>query len=74
MVELDEKRYVQSLKPFLMDVCFAWANGSPFTDVCKLTDIFEGIFFILYITSFIESHGTIINGTIYSGFNYFTAV
>lgn len=42
MVELDEKRYVQSLKPFLMDVCFAWANGSPFTDVCKLTDIFEG--------------------------------
>lgn len=41
-LELDEEEYVDSFRPSLMDVVFAWSNGASFADVCKLTDIFEG--------------------------------
>ncbi|XP_050084334.1 exosome RNA helicase MTR4 [Anopheles aquasalis] len=41
-VELDEERYVESFKPFLMDVVLAWCKGASFADLCKMTDIFEG--------------------------------
>nr|XP_023026843.1 superkiller viralicidic activity 2-like 2 isoform X1 [Leptinotarsa decemlineata]XP_023026844.1 superkiller viralicidic activity 2-like 2 isoform X2 [Leptinotarsa decemlineata] len=39
---LDEELYVERFKPFLMDVVFAWCNGSPFKDICGMTEIFEG--------------------------------
>ncbi|CAH0555487.1 unnamed protein product [Brassicogethes aeneus] len=39
---LDEDLYVERFKPFLMDVVFAWCNGSPFSELCEMTDIFEG--------------------------------
>ncbi|EAT39110.1 AAEL009067-PA [Aedes aegypti] len=41
-VDLDEERYVESFKPFLMDVVLAWCKGSSFLQLCKMTDIFEG--------------------------------
>eukprot|EP00052_Salpingoeca_macrocollata_P028835 m.283314 g.283314 ORF g.283314 m.283314 type:complete len:1104 (+) comp22905_c9_seq1:498-3809(+) len=41
-MELNEEEYVQSFKPDMMDVVFAWANGSRFCDICKMTKIFEG--------------------------------
>ncbi|XP_055592705.1 exosome RNA helicase MTR4 [Uranotaenia lowii] len=41
-VELDEERYVESFKPFLMDVVLAWCKGSSFLELCKMTEIFEG--------------------------------
>lgn len=39
---LEEDTYVEKFKPFLMDVVFAWCNGSPFKSICDMTDIFEG--------------------------------
>ncbi|CAG9862000.1 unnamed protein product [Phyllotreta striolata] len=39
---LDEDAYVERFKPFLMDVVFAWCNGSPFKSICEMTDVFEG--------------------------------
>ncbi|XP_077980932.1 exosome RNA helicase MTR4-like isoform X2 [Glandiceps talaboti] len=41
-LDIDEEDYVESFKPHLMDVCFAWANGSNFAQICKMTDVFEG--------------------------------
>lgn len=41
-IELDEENYVEKFRPFLMDVVFAWCNGSSFLQICKMTDIFEG--------------------------------
>lgn len=41
-LELDEDTYVERFKPSLMDVVFAWCNGATFSDLCKMTDIFEG--------------------------------
>ncbi|XP_052894689.1 exosome RNA helicase MTR4 [Anopheles moucheti] len=41
-VEVDEERYVESFKPFLMDVVLCWCKGSSFAQLCKMTDIFEG--------------------------------
>lgn len=38
----DEEDYVKSFNPGLVEVCFAWASGAKFVDICKLTDIFEG--------------------------------
>lgn len=34
--------YVESFKPHIMDVVFAWANGASFSQICKMTDAFEG--------------------------------
>lgn len=39
---LDEDQYVERFKPSLMDVVFAWCNGSTFSDLCSMTEIFEG--------------------------------
>lgn len=41
-LQLDEDSYVERFKPFLMDVVYAWCNGASFSDLCKMTEIFEG--------------------------------
>ncbi|XP_070563794.1 exosome RNA helicase MTR4-like [Ptychodera flava] len=41
-LDIDEEDYVDSFRPHLMDVCFAWANGASFAQICKMTDVFEG--------------------------------
>ncbi|XP_017769968.1 PREDICTED: superkiller viralicidic activity 2-like 2 [Nicrophorus vespilloides] len=41
-LEIDEEAYVDRFKPFLMDVVYAWCNGSSFSDLCRMTEIFEG--------------------------------
>lgn len=41
-LNLDEDKYVEGFKPYLMDVVFAWCNGATFSDLCKMTEIFEG--------------------------------
>ena len=33
---------MEKFKPHIMDVVFAWANGSSFSQICKMTDAFEG--------------------------------
>lgn len=39
---LNEDAYVERFKPYLMDVVFEWCNGAMFSELCKMTDIFEG--------------------------------
>ena len=41
-VELEEDAYVERFKPFMMDVVHEWCNGASFSQLCKMTDIFEG--------------------------------
>ncbi|ORZ19116.1 antiviral helicase [Lobosporangium transversale] len=41
-LSLDEEEYVQSFRAELMDVVYAWANGAKFSQICKMTDVFEG--------------------------------
>ncbi|KAK9838518.1 hypothetical protein WJX81_004706 [Elliptochloris bilobata] len=36
------EEYVESFKPFLMDIIHAWSRGATFEQICKMTDIFEG--------------------------------
>ena len=46
-LEIDVETYVESFKPHIMDVVFAWANGASFSQICKMTDAFEGNDFLL---------------------------
>ncbi|KAI9887622.1 MAG: ATP-dependent RNA helicase mtr4 [Watsoniomyces obsoletus] len=39
---LNEEEYVQSFKPQLMEVVYAWSHGSSFAQICKMTDVYEG--------------------------------
>lgn len=41
-LDLDEEEYVESFRPHLMDVVHAWCSGAPFSQICKMTDVFEG--------------------------------
>ncbi|KAF2491028.1 putative ATP dependent RNA helicase [Lophium mytilinum] len=41
-VELVEKEYLDTFKPELMEVVFAWSKGASFLEICKLTDVYEG--------------------------------
>jgi ATP-dependent RNA helicase DOB1 len=41
-MNMSEEEYVKSFNPGLVDATYAWAAGSKFVDICKLTDIFEG--------------------------------
>lgn len=42
-LEVDEETYLSQFKPHLMDVVYAWANGATFAQICKMTDVFEGL-------------------------------
>ncbi|GAA5824731.1 hypothetical protein JCM11251_005318 [Rhodosporidiobolus azoricus] len=37
-----EDEYVASFKPELMDAVYSWCNGAKFSEICKMTDVFEG--------------------------------
>ncbi|KAG1151450.1 hypothetical protein G6F37_003440 [Rhizopus arrhizus] len=39
---LDEEEYVAKFKPELMDVVFAWCQGAKFSQICKMTTVYEG--------------------------------
>ncbi|CAF3767526.1 unnamed protein product [Rotaria sp. Silwood1] len=41
-IEMDEERYVDGFKPYMMDVVKAWVDGQSFASICKMTTIFEG--------------------------------
>lgn len=39
---LDEQEYVDSFRHEMMDIVYAWSSGAKFSDICKMTEIFEG--------------------------------
>ncbi|KAJ7594571.1 rRNA-processing arch domain-containing protein [Mycena floridula] len=39
---MDEEAYVSSFKVELMDAVIQWCRGASFSEICKLTDVFEG--------------------------------
>jgi ATP-dependent RNA helicase DOB1 len=39
---INTEEYVQSFRPHIMEVVYAWAKGAKFMEICKMTDIFEG--------------------------------
>lgn len=41
-LQVDEEEYVKGFKTEMMQIGFAWAGGATFSEVCKMTDIFEG--------------------------------
>ncbi|XP_062869625.1 exosome RNA helicase MTR4 [Trichomycterus rosablanca] len=41
-LEVDEDLYLNQFRPHLMDVVYTWANGASFSQICKMTDVFEG--------------------------------
>ncbi|KAF4637329.1 hypothetical protein G7Y89_g745 [Cudoniella acicularis] len=41
-LNVNEKEYVDSFKWQLMEVVLAWAQGKPFAEICKMTDVYEG--------------------------------
>lgn len=40
-VEIED--YVESFKPQIMDVVYSWSKGASFSQICKMTDVFEGM-------------------------------
>lgn len=41
-IEISEKDYVEEFRPELMEVTHAWCKGASFTQICKMTDVYEG--------------------------------
>ncbi|KAI8393428.1 rRNA-processing arch domain-containing protein [Radiomyces spectabilis] len=41
-MNMDEDEYVQRFKPQLMDVVYAWCQGAKFSQICKMTEVYEG--------------------------------
>ena len=41
-IEIVEKEYVEQFRPELMEVTHAWCKGASFTQICKMTDVYEG--------------------------------
>lgn len=41
-IELVEKEYVESFRLELMEVTYSWCKGASFTQICKMTDVYEG--------------------------------
>lgn len=41
-IEIIEKDYIESFRSELMEVVFEWCKGATFTQICKMTDVYEG--------------------------------
>lgn len=41
-ISVEEDEFVNGFNTDLVDVAYAWCAGSKFSDICKLTEIFEG--------------------------------
>ncbi|SCV03844.1 LAMI_0H11408g1_1 [Lachancea mirantina] len=41
-MEIIEKDYVESFRHELMEVVYEWCKGATFTQICKMTDVYEG--------------------------------
>ena len=41
-MEVDEDEYVEKFKPTLMNVVLNWCKGATFSDIIKITEVFEG--------------------------------
>ncbi|CCF55524.1 hypothetical protein KAFR_0A00860 [Kazachstania africana CBS 2517] len=41
-IEVVEKEYVESFRHELMEVVYEWCRGATFTQICKMTDVYEG--------------------------------
>lgn len=41
-IEIVEKEYIESFRPELMEVVYEWCRGASFTQICKMTDVYEG--------------------------------
>jgi len=41
-IAIVEDEYVQSFKIEMMEVVLQWCKGAKFSEICKLTDVFEG--------------------------------
>ena len=39
---INEEEYCQTFKYQLMEVVYAWAHGKPFSEICKMADVYEG--------------------------------
>ena len=51
-MNMDAEAYVEKFKPSLMDVVYTWCNGASFAQICKMTDVFEGIVFCFWFKVF----------------------
>lgn len=41
-IDIVEKDYLELFRPELMEVTYAWTKGASFTQICKMTDVYEG--------------------------------
>ncbi|ODV94989.1 hypothetical protein PACTADRAFT_50824 [Pachysolen tannophilus NRRL Y-2460] len=41
-IDIVEKEYIESFRPELMEVVYSWCKGATFTQICKMTDVYEG--------------------------------
>jgi len=41
-LNVNEQEYLQTFKKELMPVVYEWCKGSSFSDICKMTDVYEG--------------------------------
>lgn len=41
-MEISPEEYINSFSPLLMDVTYQWCKGAKFSDICKLTEVYEG--------------------------------
>lgn len=41
-IEILEKEYIEEFRAELMEVTYAWCKGASFTQICKMTDVYEG--------------------------------
>ena len=53
-IELDEEEYIGKFKPFMMDVVFEWCKGAKFSQICKMTELFEGTHTLTYVHNWLH--------------------
>lgn len=69
-IEIVEKDYVESFRHELMEVVYEWCKGATFTQICKMTDVYEGSLIRMFkrleelIKELVDVSGTIGNAAL----------
>ncbi|KAI3642368.1 hypothetical protein MP228_011923 [Amoeboaphelidium protococcarum] len=42
LLQIDPEQYVNDFRTDMVNALYAWADGAKFSEICKMTDIFEG--------------------------------
>lgn len=58
-LDMDPDAYVESFRPFLMDIMYSWSKGASFAEICGITGAEHGLCSFMFVAIQVRSMGDV---------------